>query len=102
MRVEFTKEMRKDYTILIPNMLGVHFELLKHVFLINGYNVDLLTNEGANVVNAGLEHVHNDTCYPALLVIFSAYKASWPAWAESSSAKNTTPAASPLAMIVFT
>ncbi len=69
LRVEFTKEMKKDYTILIPNMLGIHFEILKHVFLIHGYKVELLTNEGPNVVNAGLEHVHNDTCYPALLVI---------------------------------
>lgn len=69
MRVEFTKEMRKDYLILAPNMLGIHFELLKQVFIINGYNFDILLNDGPDVVNAGLEHVHNDTCYPALLVI---------------------------------
>jgi predicted nucleotide-binding protein (sugar kinase/HSP70/actin superfamily) len=69
MKVEFTKEMRQTHTILAPNMLGIHFELLKHVFRINGYNFEICTNDGANVVNAGLELVHNDTCYPALLVI---------------------------------
>ena len=28
-RVEFTKEMRKDYTILSPDMLPVHFKLFR-------------------------------------------------------------------------
>ena len=68
-RVEFTKEMRKDYTILVPNMLSNHFKLLMKVFANEGYNVELLTNEGRSVVECGLKYVHNDTCYPALLVI---------------------------------
>lgn len=68
-RVEFTKEMKKDYTILLPNMLGVHFRLIANVFRNRGYNAVLLTNEGRAVVDEGLKYVHNDTCYPALLVI---------------------------------
>ena len=68
-RVEFTQEMKKDYTILAPNMLPIHFGLLKRVFLAYGYKVDILTNEGRAVVDSGLKYVHNDTCYPALLVI---------------------------------
>ena len=68
-RIEFTKEMRKDYTILVPNMLTNHFKLLLRVFANEGYNVELLTNEGRSVVECGLKYVHNDTCYPALLVI---------------------------------
>ncbi len=68
-RVEFTKEMRRDYTILVPNMLSNHFKLLLKVFAGEGYNVELLTNEGRSVVECGLKYVHNDTCYPALLVI---------------------------------
>ncbi len=68
-RVEFTKEMKKDYTILIPDMLPVHFKLLRNVFLQNGYKVALLKNTGRRVVDTGLKYVHNDTCYPALLVI---------------------------------
>jgi len=68
-RIEFTKEMRKDYTILVPNMLSNHFKLLMKVFANQGYNVELLKNEGRSVVECGLKYVHNDTCYPALLVI---------------------------------
>ncbi len=68
-RVEFTKQMKKDYTILVPNMLGTHFKLLLRVFENEGYKVELLKNEGRTVVETGLKYVHNDTCYPALLVI---------------------------------
>lgn len=68
-RVEFTKQMKKDYTILVPNMLGTHFKLLLRVFENEGYKVELLKNEGRSVVETGLKYVHNDTCYPALLVI---------------------------------
>lgn len=68
-RVEFTKEMRKDYTILIPDMLPVHFKLIKNVFIQHGYRVGLLKNTGRKVIDTGLKYVHNDTCYPALLVI---------------------------------
>ncbi len=68
-RVEFTKEMKKDYTILIPNMLEIHFRLLRNVFRSYGYKMELLTNDSRAVVETGLKYVHNDTCYPALLVI---------------------------------
>ena len=68
-RIEFTREMKRDYTILMPNMLPVHFRLLRDVFRLHGYNMVLLDNEGPGVVEAGLKYVHNDTCYPALLCI---------------------------------
>ncbi len=68
-RIEFTKEMRKEYTILIPDMLPVHFKLLRNIFTLHGYRVGLLKNTGRKVVDTGLKYVHNDTCYPALLVI---------------------------------
>ena len=67
-RVEFTKEMR-DYTILAPNMADIHFSLLINIFSQYGYRVELLKNDGRTVVDEGLKYVHNDTCYPALLVI---------------------------------
>ena len=68
-RIEFTAEMKQDYTILIPDMLPVHFALLLNCFELHGYRMEVLKNEGPDVVNAGLQYVHNDTCYPALLVI---------------------------------
>ena len=67
-RVEFTKEMR-DYTILAPNMADIHFSILMNVLREYGYKVELLKNDGRAVVDEGLKYVHNDTCYPALLVI---------------------------------
>lgn len=67
-RVEFTKDMM-DYTILAPNMANIHFTMLINVFREYGYNVELLQNEGREVVDEGLKYVHNDTCYPALLVV---------------------------------
>ena len=68
-RLLFTKEMRREYTILIPMMAPIHFELIKNVFANSGYDVELLENTGPEVVLQGLKYVHNDTCYPALLVI---------------------------------
>ena len=68
-RVEFTREMKNDYTILVPNMLPVHFRFLLKVFEEYGYKLEILQNGGQAVVDAGLKYVHNDTCYPALLVI---------------------------------
>lgn len=65
----FTKEMRKEHTILIPSMLPIHFHLLKNILINCGYNVVLLDNTSQSVVETGLKYVHNDTCYPALLVI---------------------------------
>ena len=61
--------MKKDYTILVPSMLPIHFRLLTPVFAKSGYKLEVLTNEGDQVREEGLAHVHNDTCYPALLVI---------------------------------
>lgn len=66
---EFTAAMREEYTILVPNMLPVHWQMMQKVFEINGYQVEILNNQGPHIAQLGLEYVHNDTCYPALLVI---------------------------------
>ncbi|MBQ8005521.1 MAG: 2-hydroxyacyl-CoA dehydratase [Clostridia bacterium] len=67
--IEFTAEMKKDYKILVPNMLPVHFELIISVLRTFGYDAELLRNEGPQIAETGLRYVHNDTCYPAVLVI---------------------------------
>ena len=66
---KFTNEMKKDYKILIPTMLPIHFELIAAVLGNYGYNVELLKIESRKVKDEGLKNVHNDTCYPALIVI---------------------------------
>ncbi|MGN0372938.1 MAG: 2-hydroxyacyl-CoA dehydratase [Enterocloster sp.] len=68
-RIIFTKEMKKDYTILVPDMLPIHFEIMKYVFLNAGYKMELLHTAKPEMKQLGLRYVHNDTCYPALLVI---------------------------------
>ena len=68
-RVEFTAEMRENYTILVPNMLDIHFSMIENLFKSSGYNVVVLRNTDQSVIDEGLKYVHNDTCYPALLTI---------------------------------
>jgi len=65
----FTPEMKKTHKILIPNMAPVQFRILAAALRYEGYNVELLGNCGSQVAEQGLKYVHNDTCYPALLVI---------------------------------
>ena len=68
-KVTFTKEMRKDYTILCPQMSPVHFELLEPAFRAAGYNIDVLPNDNKQAVDMGLKYVNNDACYPSLMVV---------------------------------
>ena len=63
----FTKDMRKDYTILIPQMAPIHFELLETAVKSSGYNVELLRNCTQKTVEIGLKYVNNDACYPSIL-----------------------------------
>ncbi len=68
-RLLFTKEMKREYTILFPTMLPVHFGLMARIIENEGYRVEMLTTNHRGIVDEGLKYVHNDTCYPALLVI---------------------------------
>ncbi|MCI9122407.1 MAG: 2-hydroxyglutaryl-CoA dehydratase, partial [Oscillibacter sp.] len=65
----FTPEMKKTHKILIPSMAPVQFRILSAVMEQEGYTCELLENGGSSVSELGLRYVHNDTCYPALLVI---------------------------------
>ena len=63
----FTKDMRKDYTILMPQMAPIHFELLEAAVQSCGYNVHLLRDCTQKTVETGLKYVNNDACYPSIL-----------------------------------
>ncbi len=67
--VPFTEDMKSTHTILIPNMLPMHFKLIARVLEKRGYHVDVLETSGPEIAETGLKYVHNDTCYPAILVI---------------------------------
>ncbi|MBQ8108455.1 MAG: 2-hydroxyacyl-CoA dehydratase [Ruminococcus sp.] len=68
-RSYFDKSRKDEYTILIPDMLPIHFKLIMAIYKQYGYKMELLQTSTRNVIDEGLKNVHNDTCYPALLVI---------------------------------
>lgn len=67
-KVIFTKEMRDEYTILVPQMAPIHFELLEACMQACGYKVKLLRECTPHTVETGLKYVNNDACYPSILV----------------------------------
>mgnify|MGYP003303660567 CR=1 FL=1 len=66
-KVVFTKDMKKDYTILVPQMAPIHFELLESAVKSSGYKVELLRECSDHTVETGLKYVNNDACYPSIL-----------------------------------
>lgn len=67
--VPFTEDMIKTHTILVPTMLPMHFKMILAYLRTYGYHLELLETSGPNIAETGLKYVHNDTCYPAILVI---------------------------------
>ena len=68
-RVIFTEEMRKDYTIICPQMSPIHFELLEPAFVAAGYHLSIPQISARECVDVGLKYVNNDACYPSLIVV---------------------------------
>ena len=68
-RVVFTEEMRKNYTILCPQMSPIHFGLLESAFNASGYHLEVLNTDDRKAVDMGLKFVNNDACYPSLIVV---------------------------------
>ncbi len=65
----FTEKMRKDYTILCPQMSPIHFNILEPAFNSEGYHLEILGNDNKDAVDVGLKYVNNDACYPSLMVV---------------------------------
>ncbi len=59
--------MKKKLTILIPAMLDFHFPLLRYAFCSDNYEAVVLEEEN-NIAHTGLKHLHNDLCYPVILI----------------------------------
>ena len=66
-KVPFTKEMKKDYTILVPQMLPIHFEFITTAVAADGYKLEYLRECTPETVETGLKYVNNDACYPSIL-----------------------------------
>ena len=78
--IPFTEEMKKEYKILVPDMLPMHFKLITKMLEKQGYDMEVLTKTGPEIAEIGLKYVHNDTCYPAILVIGQFIEALPKAW----------------------
>ncbi|MDY2959663.1 MAG: acyl-CoA dehydratase activase-related protein [Hornefia sp.] len=68
-RAVFTKDMKKSYTILIPQMSPIHFKYMKEAIGSCGYNVELLPSVDKNSVEEGLRYINNDVCYPTIVTL---------------------------------
>ena len=68
-RVLFTEEMRKNYTLLCPQMSPIHFDILEPAFSACGYNFVVMQNDNRHAIDMGLKYVNNDACYPSLWVV---------------------------------
>ncbi|WP_044259215.1 acyl-CoA dehydratase activase-related protein [Bifidobacterium tsurumiense] len=68
-KVAFTKRMRKDYTIVAPQMSPIHMSLIESVIRSGGYKFDILKQADRDDVEIGLKYVNNDACYPAIMVV---------------------------------
>ena len=68
-RVYFTKKMKKNYTILCPQMSPIHFDLIEPAVRSCGYNLEVLQNSDRTAIDTGLKYVNNDACYPSLIVV---------------------------------
>ena len=68
-RVEFTKEHKKNHTILAPQMAPIQFELVESVFHKHGYKLKLLKQATREDIECGLKYVNNDACFPTIIVI---------------------------------
>ena len=65
----FTEDMRKNYTLLIPQMSPIHFQYLEVAFRESGYNAVVIPTVDKAAVDEGLKYVNNDACYPTLVTL---------------------------------
>ena len=65
----FIKEMKKDWTILAPQMSPIHFQFIEKAARASGYNIDVLPANDKEAIEEGIKYVNNDACYPSILVI---------------------------------
>lgn len=71
----FTRWMKKNHTIIVPQMAPIHFRFVKEAFRLSGYNVVICPAMDKEAIEEGLKYVNNDACYPAIIVVGQLLKA---------------------------
>ena len=67
--------MKKEHTIIVPQMAPIHFRLLQEAFRLSGYNMVVCPALDKEAVDVGVQYVNNDACYPAIIVVGQLLKA---------------------------
>ena len=68
-RPRFTEECRRTYTIIAPQMAPIQFRLLETTLRKYGYRLVIPQMPDRSAIDLGLRYIHNDMCYPAIVVI---------------------------------
>ena len=66
-RVVFTKAMKKNHTLLAPQMSPIHFDFIEDAMRSQGYNVEVMPSVDNAAIDEGLTYVNNDACYPTII-----------------------------------
>lgn len=67
--IPFTEEDKLNHTILMPSMLPIQFSLMEEAMRKHGYNIEVLNEDKDDIIREGLKYVHNDACYPSIIVV---------------------------------
>lgn len=68
-RTVYTRPMRQDYTLIIPQMAPMQFDLVETAFQNAGYRAVVLPTVDKQAVETGLKYVNNDACYPTIVTL---------------------------------
>ncbi|MDO4594925.1 MAG: acyl-CoA dehydratase activase-related protein [Tissierellia bacterium] len=68
-KIEFTQDMKQEYTILAPQMAHEHFQILEKALKAEGFNIEFLEKVDRQTIDQGLKYVNNDSCYPSITVV---------------------------------
>ncbi|MDQ1289386.1 MAG: hypothetical protein QG622_2952 [Actinomycetota bacterium] len=65
----FTRAMRREHQVIMPQMCPIHFPLLEGALGASGIRAEVLPAVSEGDLETGLRYVNNDACYPAILVV---------------------------------
>ncbi|HHT90872.1 MAG TPA: 2-hydroxyacyl-CoA dehydratase [Firmicutes bacterium] len=71
----FSRKMKREHTVIVPQMAPIHFRFLERALALSGYNVVICPAMDKEAVEVGLQYVNNDACYPAIIVVGQLLKA---------------------------
>lgn len=68
-RIVFTRKMKKNHTIIVPQMSPIHFNFIEKAFNEAGYKMVVIKTDIKGAVEQGLKYVNNDACFPSIITV---------------------------------